>query len=131
MKDDTLLKASGAMTGGIGGMADACGSLIGAGLILGSVYGLGRKDWDKNMPKMGESIKQAGEFYKWFKDKQGSANCREIVTRFGNGVYYDFGIPEQAKAGTEAGVLEKCNLLVEDNCARVAEIIWNDLNKQQ
>jgi Putative redox-active protein (C_GCAxxG_C_C) len=117
------------MTGGIGGMADACGSLIGAGLILGAVCGLGREDGDQGMPKLGASIKQAGDFYKWFRDKQGSANCREIVTRFGNGVYYDFGIPEQAKAGIEAGILEKCTLLVEDNSARVAEILWDILRK--
>jgi hypothetical protein len=129
MKDEALLKASGAMTGGIGGMADACGSLIGTGLILGAVYGLGRKDGDKGMPKLGESIKQAGDFYKWFKDKQGVTSCREIVTKFGNGVFYDFGIPEQAKAGTEAGVLEKCNVLVEDNCAKVVELLWDSLHK--
>jgi hypothetical protein len=129
MKDEALLKASGAMTGGIGGMADACGSLIGSGLILGAVYGLGRKDGDEGMPKLFESIKQAADFYKWFKNKHGSSSCRDTVTKFGNGVFYDFGIPEQAKAGTEAGVLEKCTVLVEDNCARVAELLWDKLHK--
>jgi Putative redox-active protein (C_GCAxxG_C_C) len=130
MKDETLLKAAGALTGGIGGKHDACGSLLGSTLILGSVYGRGRKDeGDKGIAKIQKSIKQAGDFYKWFKGEQGTATCREIVTKFGNGVFYDFGIPEQAKAGSEAGVVDKCNKLVQDSVSRVTEILWDERHK--
>lgn len=131
LKDEALLKASGALTGGIGGLADTCGSMIGAVLVLGSVCGRGRKDGDKGMPKLGASIKQAADFYKWFKEKEGSANCRQIVTKYGNGKFYDFGIPEQAKAGTEVGVFDKCTKLVQDNVAEAADLIWDEIGSRE
>jgi hypothetical protein len=127
LKDEALLKASGALTGGIGGLADTCGSMIGATLVLGSVCGRGRQDGDDGMPKLGESIRQAADFYKWFKGEKDSVNCRQIVTRYGNGTFYDFGDPEQAKAGMEAGVFDKCIELVQDNAAKAADILWDEL----
>jgi hypothetical protein len=131
MKDDILLKASGALTGGIGGLADTCGSMIGATLILGAVCGRGRQDVENGIEKLGESTKQAADFYRWFKEDTGAVTCRDIVTRFGNGVFYDFGDPEQAKAAFEAGVAQKCVQHVQKVVTKATEILWNELHKEK
>lgn len=129
MKDEALLKASGALTGGIGGLADTCGSMIGATLVLGSVCGRGRQDGEKGMPKLGASVRQAADFYIWFKGEKDTVNCRKIITRHGNGTFYDFGNPEQGKAAREAGVFDKCVELVQNNATEAAEILWDEFNK--
>jgi len=128
IKDDILLKASGALTGGIGGLADTCGSMIGATLVLGSVCGRGRQDGEAGMPKLAESIRQAADFYKWFKGEKGTVNCRELITGYGNGVFYDFGDPEQAKAAWENGVAQKCDEQVQMIAAKATEILWDELH---
>jgi hypothetical protein len=127
LKDEALLKASGALTGGIGGLADTCGSMIGATLILGSVCGQGRDD---GMPKLAESMRQAADYYIWFKGQMGTVNCRDIVTKYGNGTFYDFGNPAQAKAAWEAGVAQKCAELVQNNAAKAVEILWDELHPE-
>ena len=129
LKDEALLKASGALTGGIGGLADTCGSMIGATLVLGSVCGRGRQDGEKGMPKLGASVRQAADFYIWFKGEKDTVNCRKIITEHGNGTFYDFGNPEQGKAAREAGVFDKCVELVQNNAAEAAEILWDEFNK--
>ena len=130
MKDDALLRASGALTGGIGGMADTCGSMIGATLILGAVCGRGRQDeGEKGMEKLSESVRRAADFYRWFKEDAGAITCRDIVTNFGNGVFYDFGDPAQARAAFEAGVAQKCVLHVQKVVTRATEILWDELLK--
>jgi C_GCAxxG_C_C family probable redox protein len=129
LKDEALLKASGALTGGIGGLADTCGSMIGSTMIMGSVCGCGRKDAENPMPTLGKSIEQAADFYKWFKEKEGTVNCREIITKYGKGKFYDFGNPEEAQAAREAGVFDKCIELVQDNVTKAAEILWDELHK--
>jgi C_GCAxxG_C_C family probable redox protein len=127
LKDEALLKASGALTGGIGGLADTCGSMIGATLILGSVCGRGRGD---DMAKLQESIRQAADYYIWFKEQMGTVNCRDIVTKYGNGTFYDFGDPAQARAAWEAGVAQKCVELVQNNATKAAEILWDELHPE-
>ncbi len=132
LKDDGLLKASGALTGGIGGLADTCGSMIGAAMVLGSVYGRGHEDeGEKGMRKLGESIRQAADFFIWFKGKKGTVNCRNIITKHGNGKFYNFGVPEEAQAAREAGVFDKCVELVQDNAAEAADILWDELHPEK
>jgi len=121
MKDDSVLKASGSFTGGIGGKGDVCGSLLGSSMTLGATLGMGRAE--DSMEKMGPAIMKTAEFYDWFVSEFQSAKCRDIITRFGNGTFYDFGIPEQAKAGTEAGILAKCDDLVQRSVTKAAEMI--------
>jgi len=118
------------MTGGIGGMADACGSLIGATLMLGSISGPGRQD-EQGMPKLGKSIMLAADYYKWFKEKKGTVSCRDIVTEFGNGKFYDFGDPKQAKEAGEKGITQKCDQMAADNTAKAAEMLWDELHREK
>jgi C_GCAxxG_C_C family probable redox protein len=129
MKDNMLLKASGGLTGGIGGQNDTCGALIGGCLMLGAVCGLGRED--EGMEKMIASIIQSGQFYKWFKDKFGSTSCREMLTRFGDGVFYDLHNPEEAEQAKK--VMEKCDPVLAEAAAKAAEMVLDiqesDTNK--
>ena len=121
MKDESVLKASGAMTGGIGGKADVCGALSGGSMILGATLGMGRGE--ETMEKMIPSIMKAGEYYDWFVKEFQSAKCYDIVSRFGNGTFYDFGVPEQAQAAVEAGILEKCDDVIQRSVTKVASMI--------
>jgi C_GCAxxG_C_C family probable redox protein len=131
LKDEALLKASGALTGGIGGLADTCGSMIGATLVLGSVCGKGRQDADdeKGLKKLFESVGRAADFFNWFKEEHGTVNCHDIVTNYGNGTFYDFGIPEESKLAREAGVFDKCVEHVQKNVTKAAEILWDEFYK--
>ena len=121
MKDEAVLKAASALTGGIGGKADVCGALAGGSMMLGVAVGMGREG--ESIEKMVPVIMKTGEYYDWFTREFQSSKCRDIVTRFGNGTFYDFGIPEQAQAAVEAGVLEKCDSLVQNAVTKVAGMI--------
>jgi C_GCAxxG_C_C family probable redox protein len=121
IKEEAVLKAASALTGGIGGKADVCGALAGGSMMLGVVLGMGREG--ESIEKMVPAMMQTGEYYDWFTKEFRSSRCYDIITRFGNGTFYDFGIPEQAKAGTEAGVLAKCDDLVQQSVVKIAGMI--------
>jgi C_GCAxxG_C_C family probable redox protein len=121
MKDEAVLKASSALTGGIGGKADVCGALTGGSMMLGVTMGMGREG--ESIEKMVPAITNTGEYYDWFAKEFQSAKCYDIVSRFGNGTFYDFGIPEQAQAAIEAGILEKCDDVIQRSVTKVAEMI--------
>jgi len=131
LKDEALLRASGALTGGIGGRADTCGSMIGAVLVLGSVCGGGRNDGENCVTKIYESGKQGADFYNWFRAERGSVNCNDILTAFSNGKYTDFTDREQLMAAIDAGVLIKCREVVQDNTGKAAELLWDELHKKK
>ena len=128
MKDDNVFKAAGVMTGGIGGMADACGSLLGASLMFGQVTGRSINDFP-NKDKLGPSMTLTGQLYKWYEKEFGSPTCHDIRTKFGGGVYYDMRVPWQAELAKEAGVHEKCVELAGKTAAKAAEMIWDEREK--
>jgi C_GCAxxG_C_C family probable redox protein len=130
LNDETLLKAAGGLTGGIGGMYDACGSLIGASLMFGAVFGRGFKDLN-NRDKLGESMTAVGKLYKWYEKEFGSATCRDICTRYGGGVFYDRHVPWQAELMKAAGVHEKCAGMAQQTAAKAAEMIWDLTRKEK
>ena len=121
IKDESVLKASGALTGGIGGKADVCGAVLGACMMFGLALGMGREG--ESIEKMIPSMMKAGEFYDWFVKEFRFARCRDIVTMYGNGTFYDFSIPEQVQAAMKAGVIEKCNRLIQKSVTKAAEMI--------
>ncbi len=110
-------------------MTDTCGSMIGAALVIGSLSGLGRHEGQKGMPKLGKSIKQAADFYKWFKKKKGTVNCRDIITQHGGGKFYDFNDLKQAGEAFEKGIMKKCDEMAAENAAKAAEIIWDEMHE--
>jgi C_GCAxxG_C_C family probable redox protein len=126
MKDDSVFKAAGAMTGGIGGMQDACGSLLGASLMFGAALGRGINEY-ANKEKLGESMMATAQLYKWFEKEFGSPTCKDLKTKFGGGVYYDMHIPWQAELAKQACVHEQCVEMVVKNSTRAAEMLWDAL----
>lgn len=130
LQDEALLKASGALTGGIGGQNDTCGSLIGVTLMLGSLCGHGRNDGEAGIDRLQESMRQAADFYKWFKQEKGCVNCNQILIMNANGVEYNFTDPEQLQAAMDAGVLDKCQEVVQNNAGKAAGLIWEELDKK-
>lgn len=129
LQDESLLKGSGALTGGIAGMADTCGSMISVALILGSVCGCGRNEGDKTIEKLHYSMDRAREFYEWFKLQKGCTTCNTILNENAGGVHYDFTDRQQIIAAIEAGVLEKCKDVVANNAAQAAGMLWEELHE--
>jgi len=116
------------MTGGIGGMRDACGGLLGAALMVGQIFGRDRASMtDKS--KMGEVMPRVGKLYKWYELQFGSATCLDIKTGFGGGVYYDSNVPWQREMAEEAGVGDKCVDLVADTIAYLVDQLWDEVRK--
>ncbi len=116
------------MTGGIGGMRDACGGLLGAAMVLGQIYGRDRSniaDREALKPLM----PHVGMLYKWYEKEFGSATCYDIKTIMGNGVYYDITVPWQEELAKKEGVAGKCVDLAEETVAWVVDHVWDDVKR--
>jgi C_GCAxxG_C_C family probable redox protein len=131
LQDETLLKAAGAITGGIGGMADTCGSMISAAMMVGSVCGCGRNEGDNALEKLHYSMMRARFIYDWFKHQRGTVNCNEILIGFSGGAYSDFSDPVQFAAAYDTGIFIKCRDVVAENAAKAAELVWDELHKKK
>jgi C_GCAxxG_C_C family probable redox protein len=105
IKDDNMFRAASGLAGGIGGMHDTCGSLLGACMMCGVTMGRSEKDFGDRDKAM-ESAIAAGKLYKFYEKEFGSPTCREITRRFGGGVSYDMRVPWQFELAKEAGCLK-------------------------
>lgn len=128
LEDDNLLKAAGALTGGIGGMADTCGSLIAVTMLIGTVCGAGRNEGMDTIDKLLYSGTKAREFYQWFQEQKGCVNCNQILIN-NTGVIRDYSDPAEYFKAVEEGVLEKCYDVVDNNVAKAVEVLWDELYK--
>jgi C_GCAxxG_C_C family probable redox protein len=124
MKNDDIFKAASGFGGGIGMLGDACGALVGAGMILNLKYGRGR-DEIESMEKLKASCIPVAKLYKWFQTEFGSATCYDIRTRFGGGAFYDFSVPWQRELADKAEVFKQCSVLVGKAAAKAADILWD------
>lgn len=70
-----FVRALSGLCGGIGGSGNSCGVLTGGVCLLGLYGGKGKPEEEKN-PRLNEAIK---EYIAWFKERQGSLDCREIL----------------------------------------------------
>jgi hypothetical protein len=137
MRDDSIMKASVGLSGGMGRMSDTCGTLLGACMMLGLKFGPGRKGTGEKPAKAAEwseeserAYLEVGKFYKWFEKEFGSVKCRELRTIYA-GVYYDLNSAWQRELSEESGVHEKCNEMVRKSAAKVAEILWYALEEEK
>jgi C_GCAxxG_C_C family probable redox protein len=130
LKDDNVFKAASGLTGGIAGLNDVCGALLGSSMMMGVVFGRGEKEAE-NKDKLMESMMLAGKLYKWYEKEFGSVKCRDICTRFAGGVFYDRNVPWQAELMKEAGVEGKCDELAQKTAAKAAEMIWDGLHRKK
>ncbi|MCJ7605719.1 MAG: C-GCAxxG-C-C family protein [Dehalococcoidales bacterium] len=129
LEDEGVLRASAAMSGGIGGQHDACGGLLGAAMVFGTLYGRDRDSLD-DKEKMGELMPRVGKLYKWYEKTFGSATCYDIKTLFGDGVFYDMFVPWQAELAVEAGIPGRCVDLVEETVAYMMDALYDDVKKK-
>ena len=70
------LKVSGAFGGGMGRMAETCGAVIGAFMVIGLKYGKTRVEDEQTEEKAYSFVK---EFVDKFKSRNGSIICRELL----------------------------------------------------
>jgi C_GCAxxG_C_C family probable redox protein len=122
LRDDAVFKAASGVSGGIGQMADTCGALIGASLVLGQIHGRSR-DEIENTEKMMESMLPVGKLYKWFEREYGGVKCREVRVRT-LGVFWDTKIPWQREEALKAGLYNVCSDLAGNVARKAAEMIW-------
>ena len=124
MRDDSVFKAASGLHGGIGGMKDVCGALLGASLMLGLMYG--RSPEEAADPEKKDDAKQmVSQLYKWFKKEFGSVKCRIIRTKFEREVNNDTDIRGLAEKERLAKQHAKCADLAGRTAARTAEMLWD------
>ena len=109
-------------------MADTCGALVGAGMMLSLKFGRERDDI-KNMEALQKSGVPVAKLYKWFQTEFGSTKCYDIRTKFGGGAFYDFSIPWQRELSEKARVFEQCSDLVGKAAAKAPEMLWEEPHK--
>jgi C_GCAxxG_C_C family probable redox protein len=130
LQDESVLRASTGMTGGVGGMGDACGSLLGAVMFLGQVLGRDRTQV-ADEEKLGAMMVRVGRLYKWYEKTFGSAGCYDICKSFGGGTFYDRNVPWQKELLEEEGIHEKCTVLAEETVVWVIDNLWDDIVLKQ
>ena len=73
---EMALKVSGAFGGGMGRMAETCGAVTGAFMVIGLKYGKTRVEDEQTKEKAYSLVK---EFVDKFKSRNGSIICRELL----------------------------------------------------
>ena len=73
---EMALKVSGAFGGGMGRMAETCGAVTGASMVIGLKYGMTRVEDEQTEEKAYSLVK---EFVDKFKSRNGSIICRELL----------------------------------------------------
>jgi len=136
--DNNVFKAASGLHGGIGGMGDVCGSLLGASLLLGLVCGSGPKEPVK--PKAEETDKPGamdvptqlvGQLYKWLRKEFGSVKCRIIRARFERELNQDIhskGLTDEEK---QTALFARCDELTAKTAARTVEILWDIIKTEK
>lgn len=75
-RDDLPLEVATPFGAGLGGRRDLCGILTAGTMLIGLVHG--RQDPAATEQKK-VAYKQAGAYYRWFKESFGAVMCRDIV----------------------------------------------------
>lgn len=130
MRDDNLFKAASGLHGGIGGMHDVCGALLGASMMLGLKYGRGSEEID-NLEKKKDSTQLVSQLYKWFKKEFGSVKCRIICAKFKKEINDEIDAPGPADLSSEDRLHAKCDELAAKTAARTAEMLWDTTEEEK
>lgn len=96
--------------GGIGRTGLVCGAITGAVIAAGSRYGKGTPDSDRD-----RLYEIAGSLVRSFKERFGSANCRELIE-------VDLADPAERKRALKDGIfVDKCAGYVEFCASQIAK----------
>jgi C_GCAxxG_C_C family probable redox protein len=131
IRDEGMFKAASGLHGGIGGKGDVCGSLLGASLMLGYIFGKSPAELDNaGAPpapgKPDNGTRLVGELYDWFNSEFGSVKCQAIKESSEEEVNAD---PESAgltDAEKNFRVHAKCDRLTGETAAKAAELIYGE-----
>jgi len=138
MTDSSVFKAASGLHGGIGGMGDVCGSLLGASLILGLMCGSGPEESCKLKAEetdkpgvMDVPTQLVGQLYKWFKKEFGSVKCRFVRARFERELNQDIRIRGLTDEEKQAALFARCDELTAKTAAITAEILWDIIKTEK
>jgi len=111
------LKIASSFGAGMGRMANTCGAVTGAYMVLGLKYG--KYLCDDNTSKE-KNYKLVQDFTKRFNEKNGSIQCKELLK-------YDISTPDGMKQATEKGLFNTlCVKYVEDAVEILEEMLNNE-----
>ena len=111
---EIALKVSGAFGGGMGGMAETCGAVTGAFMVIGLKYAKIKPEDEQATERTNRLVK---EFVNRFKSRNGSIICKELVD-------CDVSTPDGMKTAKEKGVFDNlCPKFVQDAAEIVEQIL--------
>jgi len=122
VKNEALSMAASPFVGGLALTGNNCGAVIGGLMVLGTVFG--RKDLKEGMPGLLKGIKPMRRLVKFFAEKYGNVNCRDLT-----GVMLADSM--QAQGYFSAGGLERCAGMMADVAAWVGEILYEEQQLRQ
>jgi hypothetical protein len=131
MRNDAVFKAGSGLTAG-GGLscAGSCGGYTGGVMVMSSVFGRCRQNWDNDRNEKDCAHRMAGALLNRFKRSYGSHICRKIHQRiFGR----DFDLKVAAQRGDfeKLGAhVDKCTLVVGEAAAWAVELILEELSNR-
>ena len=110
---DTAMKIAAGFGAGMGRMAQTCGAVTGAYMVIGLKYGAASGDREAKE----KTYRLVREFAEKFKAKNGSVVCRELLG-------CDISKPEGFEKMKNLGLHGKvCTELVRDACAMLDELL--------
>ena len=114
LNHETALKIASGFGGGMGRMAETCGAVTGAFMVIGLKYGpcgAGEKEAKEYTYKL------VREFAEKFKSRNGSIICKELLS-------CDISTPEGAKIAREKGLFSSiCPRMVQDAAEIIEEMM--------
>ena len=125
ISDESVFKAASGLHGGIGGCGDVCGSLLGASLMPGLMFGRSTDEGvgqpgDKNDP-----TRMVGELYQWFKKEFGSVKCFDLRDKHEEEVALDPAAKDISERERMMRTMAKCDELGARTAAKMAEILYD------
>jgi len=114
LNKDIALKISGTFGGGMAGMAETCGAVTGAFMVIGLKYGKIRPEDEESKRKAYALVK---DFVKRFKEKNSSIICKELLG-------CDISAPEGAKIFKDKNLINTlCSQFVKDAAEIIEKIL--------
>jgi C_GCAxxG_C_C family probable redox protein len=116
-KNEAIVKAMGALGGGIAGSGRVCGALLGGVAFISTLYSRGNLE-EKENPRMWRLGSALNKKFEELTRPFGGVNCAEIAR-------VDWSDRDQVKAfySNSTGRLQHCLRLVEDTAVALGEIL--------
>ncbi|TFG01672.1 MAG: C_GCAxxG_C_C family protein [Promethearchaeota archaeon] len=120
--NEDVFKAASGLADGLGLTGDgSCGSLVGASMVIGYLFGRSKKHF-KSIGKPIKSYELVKELHDKFIEKYGTCRCYDIQKSLTGRTYNLWDQKELQEAFADGAMIEKCSDLV-GNVARMATAI--------